>query len=82
MASQRPTRCLIAAGGTAGHVLPALAVAEALVTRGAQLAFASNTDSRLVREAGFELDLFRVEGFPLRNDFPIPDRQRGGGPCT
>jgi UDP-N-acetylglucosamine--N-acetylmuramyl-(pentapeptide) pyrophosphoryl-undecaprenol N-acetylglucosamine transferase len=66
MASQRPPRCLIAAGGTAGHVLPALAVAVALVTRGAQVAFASNTDSRLVREAGFELDLFRVEGFPRK----------------
>jgi UDP-N-acetylglucosamine--N-acetylmuramyl-(pentapeptide) pyrophosphoryl-undecaprenol N-acetylglucosamine transferase len=36
------------------------------VTRGAQVAFASNTDSRLVREAGFELDVFRVEGFPRR----------------
>ena len=30
------------------------------------VAFASNADSRLVREAGFELDLFRVEGFPRR----------------
>jgi UDP-N-acetylglucosamine--N-acetylmuramyl-(pentapeptide) pyrophosphoryl-undecaprenol N-acetylglucosamine transferase len=58
--------CLIAAGGTAGHVLPALAVAEALRSRGANVAFASNADSRLVREAGFDLDLFRVEGFPRR----------------
>jgi UDP-N-acetylglucosamine--N-acetylmuramyl-(pentapeptide) pyrophosphoryl-undecaprenol N-acetylglucosamine transferase len=36
------------------------------VTRGAQVAFASNTDSRHVREAGFELDIFRVEGFPRK----------------
>jgi len=66
MASQQSPKCLIAAGGTAGHVLPALAVAEALRSRGANVAFASNADSRLVREAGFELDLFRVEGFPRR----------------
>src|SRR5215218_3369605 len=66
MASQQSPKCLIAAGGTAGHVLPALAVAEALRSRGATVAFASNADSRLVREAGFELDVFRVEGFPRR----------------
>jgi UDP-N-acetylglucosamine--N-acetylmuramyl-(pentapeptide) pyrophosphoryl-undecaprenol N-acetylglucosamine transferase len=66
MAPKQSPKCLIAAGGTAGHVLPALAVAEALVGRGAQVAFASNTDSRHVREAGFELDVFRVEGFPRK----------------
>jgi UDP-N-acetylglucosamine--N-acetylmuramyl-(pentapeptide) pyrophosphoryl-undecaprenol N-acetylglucosamine transferase len=63
MASPSP-KCLIAAGGTAGHVLPALAVAEALRARGASVAFASNADSRLVADAGYELDVFRVEGFP------------------
>jgi UDP-N-acetylglucosamine--N-acetylmuramyl-(pentapeptide) pyrophosphoryl-undecaprenol N-acetylglucosamine transferase len=47
-------------------VLPALAVAEALRSRGASVAFASNTDSRLIRDAGFELDVFRVQGFPRR----------------
>jgi UDP-N-acetylglucosamine--N-acetylmuramyl-(pentapeptide) pyrophosphoryl-undecaprenol N-acetylglucosamine transferase len=36
------------------------------VARGAQVAFASNTDSRHVRGAGFELDVFRVEGFPRK----------------
>jgi UDP-N-acetylglucosamine--N-acetylmuramyl-(pentapeptide) pyrophosphoryl-undecaprenol N-acetylglucosamine transferase len=58
--------CLIAAGGTAGHVLPALAVAEALSARGASVTFASNLESRLVTSAGFELDVFPVEGFPRR----------------
>jgi UDP-N-acetylglucosamine--N-acetylmuramyl-(pentapeptide) pyrophosphoryl-undecaprenol N-acetylglucosamine transferase len=47
-------------------VLPALAVAEALRSRGASVAFASNAESRLVHDAGFELDVFRVEGFPRR----------------
>ena len=34
MAEKRELRCVIAAGGTAGHVLPALAVAEELEDRG------------------------------------------------
>src|ERR687894_114859 len=69
MARQSKLRCLIAAGGTAGHVLPALAVAEALAARGAAVSFAGTPDrieSRLVPAAGFELDTFRVEGFPRR----------------
>ncbi|HEY3069369.1 MAG TPA: UDP-N-acetylglucosamine--N-acetylmuramyl-(pentapeptide) pyrophosphoryl-undecaprenol N-acetylglucosamine transferase [Gaiellaceae bacterium] len=47
-------------------MLPALAVAEALRSRGASVEFASNAESRLVSEAGFELEVFRVEGFPRR----------------
>ena len=45
-------------------MLPALAVAESLRHLGAEVSFASNSDSRLVREAGYELDVFGVEGFP------------------
>src|SRR6185295_19325578 len=59
--------CVIAAGGTAGHVRPALAVAEALRARGASVTFAGTADrveSRLVPEAGFELDTFPVSGIP------------------
>ena len=57
---------MIAAGGTAGHVLPALAVAEALTSRGVFVTFAGSPDrveAQLVPEAGFELDTFRVSGF-------------------
>ena len=60
-------RCLIAAGGTAGHVLPALAVAEALSARGASVTLAGRPDSieaRLAAQAGLEFDRFQVEGFP------------------
>ena len=61
--------CLIAAGGTAGHVLPALAVGRALRDRGARVTFAGSprrAEARLVPEAGFELDTFRVSGLPRR----------------
>lgn len=45
-------------------MLPALAVAESLRRHGAEVTFASNSDSRLARDAGYELDVFDVEGFP------------------
>jgi UDP-N-acetylglucosamine--N-acetylmuramyl-(pentapeptide) pyrophosphoryl-undecaprenol N-acetylglucosamine transferase len=45
-------------------VLPALAVAESLRKLGAEVTFASNAESCLVREAGYDLDVFGVEGFP------------------
>jgi UDP-N-acetylglucosamine--N-acetylmuramyl-(pentapeptide) pyrophosphoryl-undecaprenol N-acetylglucosamine transferase len=66
---ERSLRFLIAAGGTAGHVLPALAVGDALRERGADVTFAGSperVEARLVPEAGFELDTYRVVGFPRR----------------
>jgi UDP-N-acetylglucosamine--N-acetylmuramyl-(pentapeptide) pyrophosphoryl-undecaprenol N-acetylglucosamine transferase len=60
-------RFLIAAGGTAGHVLPALAVAESLQSRGGSVTLAGRPDSveeQLARSAGLDFDAFRVEGLP------------------
>src|SRR5262245_29000646 len=69
MADQRGLKGLIAGGETAGRVLPALAVAEGLVARGVSVTFAGSPDraeARLVPEAGFQLDTFRVSGLPRR----------------
>src|SRR5204862_526035 len=44
MADERQLRFLIAAGGTVGHVAPALAVAEALRRRGGLVTFAGSAD--------------------------------------
>jgi UDP-N-acetylglucosamine--N-acetylmuramyl-(pentapeptide) pyrophosphoryl-undecaprenol N-acetylglucosamine transferase len=69
MADVRALRCLIAAGGTVGHVAPSLAVAEALEARGVKVTFAGSPDrveARLVPESGYELDTFRISGLPRR----------------
>jgi UDP-N-acetylglucosamine--N-acetylmuramyl-(pentapeptide) pyrophosphoryl-undecaprenol N-acetylglucosamine transferase len=69
MADERQLRYLIAAGGTVGHVAPALAVAEALRRRGAVVTFAGSPDrveARLVPERGYEFDAFSVSGLPRR----------------
>jgi UDP-N-acetylglucosamine--N-acetylmuramyl-(pentapeptide) pyrophosphoryl-undecaprenol N-acetylglucosamine transferase len=69
MERKRELRCLIAAGGTVGHVAPSLAVAEALESRGVHVTFAGSPDrieAQLVPEAGYELDTFPIAGLPRR----------------
>ena len=54
---------MIAAGGTAGHVVPALAVADALRAEGADVSFIGTRDraeAELVPAAGYEIDFIDV----------------------
>ena len=62
---------MIAAGGTAGHVVPALAVADALRAEGAQVSFVGGqrAEAELVPAAGYPLDPIRVEGISRSNPF-------------
>src|SRR3954462_2337466 len=60
---------VIAAGGTAGHVVPALAIAGALRAEGAQVVFAGGerAEAQLVPAAGYELEPLRIEGISPSN---------------
>lgn len=68
----RATWAMIAGGGTAGHVLPALAVGQALVGRGhapSSIHFVGSTrglEARLVPSAGFEVTLLPGRGIARR----------------
>jgi UDP-N-acetylglucosamine--N-acetylmuramyl-(pentapeptide) pyrophosphoryl-undecaprenol N-acetylglucosamine transferase len=67
--SATPPRIAIAAGGTAGHVVPALAVADALRARGAEVTFigGERAEAQLVPAAGYPLRTIAVAGLDRRN---------------
>jgi UDP-N-acetylglucosamine--N-acetylmuramyl-(pentapeptide) pyrophosphoryl-undecaprenol N-acetylglucosamine transferase len=61
---------VIAAGGTAGHVVPAIAVADALRAEGSEVSFLGTrerAEAELVPAAGYEIDFVRVSGLDRRN---------------
>lgn len=60
---------MIAAGGTAGHVVPALAVADALRAEGAAVTFigGERAEAQLVPAAGYPFRAISVEGLSRTN---------------
>lgn len=77
-----PLRVVVAGGGTAGHVEPALNLADELSQRGAvvtALGTAKGLETRLVAERGYELDLIPPVPLPRklnRELFSVPSRLR------
>jgi UDP-N-acetylglucosamine--N-acetylmuramyl-(pentapeptide) pyrophosphoryl-undecaprenol N-acetylglucosamine transferase len=75
-------RVVIAAGGTAGHVVPALAVADALRADGAEVAFVGARDrleAKLVPEAGYPIDLLDLRGLDRSNPLRAAGAMRLAG---
>jgi UDP-N-acetylglucosamine--N-acetylmuramyl-(pentapeptide) pyrophosphoryl-undecaprenol N-acetylglucosamine transferase len=62
-------RIAIAAGGTAGHVVPALAIADALREHGAEVLFlgGERAEAELVPAAGYPFHGLKVAGIDRRN---------------
>ena len=70
--ASRCPRVLIAGGGTGGHAIPALCVADSLVEKGAVVEFVGS-------ETGIERDLVPNAGYPLHS---LPLRGLAGGPTA
>ena len=69
MAGVDAPQIVIGAGGTAGHVVPALAVADALRAQGARVVFVGGerAEQELVPAAGYELRTLRMRPLPRRD---------------
>ena len=63
-------RVVVAAGGTAGHVVPAMAVAAELRASGAEVSFLGTRErieAELVPASGYEIDYLKVSGIDRGN---------------
>ncbi len=66
---------VLSGGGTAGHINPALALAEVLTSRGVEVVYAgtpAGIESRLVPEAGLPFKGFEAGGFNRNHPLTLP----------
>ncbi len=66
----RAARVVVAAGGTAGHVVPAMAVAAELRASGAEVSFLGTRErieAELAPQAGYPIDFIKARGIDRRN---------------
>ena len=71
---EKPLEVCIAAGGTAGHINPALALAEELTDRGHHVRFVgqpTRLEAELVPAAGFDFIPIEVTGFNRRKPWTL-----------
>lgn len=68
-------RIVLSGGGTAGHINPALALAEALQQQGHEVFYAGTpqgVEARLVKEAGLPFEAFEARGFDRAKPLTLP----------
>ncbi|MDY3128431.1 MAG: glycosyltransferase, partial [Berryella intestinalis] len=68
-------RIVLSGGGTAGHINPALALAETLKARGHEVFFAGTPrgiEARLAAEAGLSYEAFEASGFDRAHPASLP----------
>ena len=66
---------VLSGGGPAGHINPALALADVLKQRGCEVRFAgtpTGVEARLVREAGIPFTPFEAQGFNRNHPLTLP----------
>lgn len=70
---------VLSGGGTAGHINPALALAEVLIARGHEVRYAGTPqgiEARLVPQAGLPFTAFEAAGFNRRHPKTLPHALR------